>query len=136
MLTANHHENPELWFRPSPVLPFKDLLTFLDSGEITATPRLGKRDESHPKGYVPGTLATVRLFDERERQRLSRRVRIESVASKPLRDFAAADLEHIVYSADWRVVQQVLSFFEGRPVAPDEVVSIVEFSYLNHTDNL
>lgn len=131
MEKPNHHEHPELWFRPSPAMPLTVLLPFLEREDITATFRLGKRDGTHPKGYIPGTIATIRLFDEEGKERLCKQVRITHVISKPLSDFAAAELTN---SACYLTesVRQDLSFFEGRPVALDEIASLVAFSYLNH----
>ncbi|OYV27830.1 MAG: hypothetical protein B7W98_00915 [Parcubacteria group bacterium 20-58-5] len=123
MEKPNHHEHPELWFRPSPAMPLSVLLSLIESEHMTVTPRLGKRDATHPKGYQPGTVATIRLFDEDWKERLSKRVRITGITSKPLRAFA-----------DEPSLQEELSFFEGRPITPDETVSFVEFSYLNRED--
>lgn len=97
---------------------------------MTATLRLGKRDGSHPKGYIPGTIATARLFDEARRERLSARVRITEIVSKPLRAIGARELASANYPTDVRSAQRDLSFFEGRPVASSEMVSIVRFAHL------
>lgn len=129
MATSNHHGNPELWFRPSPVLPLEVLLEFFEREAITATPRLGKRDGTHPKGYVPSTIATVRLYDDQKCEVLTRSVRILGIVSKPLCEFKGTELEEVHYLPDWQSLQQDLSFFEGRSVAEDELVSIVTFSY-------
>lgn len=129
-MTSIHHKNPELWFRPSPVLPLEVLLEFFEREAITATPRLGKRDGMHPKGYVPGTTAMVRIYDNQKCELLSRRIRILGVADKPLCEFGGTELEEAHYPPDWQSLQKDLSLFEGRPVARDELVSIVTFSYL------
>lgn len=123
MIQSHHHERPEIWFRPSPILPFTALSTLIETESIVATPRLGKRDGTHPKGYVPGTRATLRLFDDNKQEQLRKHVRITNVVSKPLRDVP-----------DWQSVQQNLSFFEGRLVARDEIISLVEFLYLNQSE--
>ena len=117
----HHHQNPEIWFRSSPTVSFEALSKLIETESIVATPRLGKRDEAHPKGYVPGTKATLRLFDDNQQEKLRKQVHITKVVSKPLRDFP-----------DWQSVQKDISFFEDRPVALDEIVSLVAFSYLNH----
>lgn len=122
---------PELWLRPSPVLSFDVLYTFCTTRKSVATPRVGKRDGSHPKGYVPGTSVILRLFDGVREERLREQICITSIVSKPLRDFALEEFKDSVYhGVDWRIVQQELSFFEERPVADDEMVSIVEFSHI------
>ena len=126
----NHHENPELWFRPSPAMPLTVLLSLIGKEELTATFRLGQRDGMHPKGYIPGTVATVRLFDENWDEKLCKQARITSVVSKPLRYFSEPDLADTAYYL-MESVQQDLSFFEERPVVSDDMVSLIEFSYLN-----
>ncbi|HVB20077.1 MAG TPA: hypothetical protein VNF51_02205 [Candidatus Paceibacterota bacterium] len=114
----NHHEHPELWFRPSPAMPLPALLSLIEKEEITETLRLGRRDGAHQKGYIPGTVATLRLFDADWQERLHKRIRVTNVVSKSLHEFP-----------NWQSVQQELSFFENRPIALDEIVSIVEFSF-------
>lgn len=126
----HHHDNPQLWFRPSPALPSAVLSSSLEKETITATLRLGKRDASHWKGYIPGSTVTLRLYDEAGLEVLSRRIRITRVLIKPLQDFTDAELA-LTRSTDWQSAQQELSFFERRPVAPDEPVTLVEFTYLN-----
>ena len=133
-MEKNHHTHPELWFRPSPALPFEVLSELFKKGEIIATPRLGKRDGTHPKGYVLGTVATLRLYDDAGREQFCRRIRIGDIAVKPLHDFSEAELERTHYPADWQSLQQDFSYFEERSVAADELVSIVEFSYLNQEE--
>lgn len=130
----NHHEHPELWFRPSPVVPLAVLSKLIEDGAITATPRLGVRDAAHPKGYAPGQRATLRVCDgkcEAGGEVLARDVRITSVESKRLRELEGVDLQSsLCYSAGWKSLQHDLSFFEGRQVGEDEMVSIIEFEYL------
>lgn len=129
----NHHEHPELWFRPSPNLPFDVLSKFLGQEKLTVTHRLGKRDGTHPKGYVPDTVATLRLFDETHREHMCKQVRIVGIVSKPLCEFDGSELGNGAgHSMDWQALQRDLTFFEGRSIAPDELVSSVEFMYLNH----
>ena len=126
---SNHHDQPELWFRPSPSMSFSALLSLFEVEEITATPRLGKLDAMHPKGYVLGTVVTARLFDENRQERIHKNVYIDRVTSKLLRDITGFELKETRYRSA-SLLQEDLSFFEGRSVALDEVVSIVEFSYL------
>jgi hypothetical protein len=113
-----HQECPELWFRPSPTLPFEVLSGQIRRREMTQTFRLGKRDGTHPKGYVPGTLALLRLFDSDNTEREHACVRIMHVESKSLRDFDG-----------WESIRSQLSFFEGRTIASTEHVSVVTFAY-------
>ncbi|MFZ3043521.1 MAG: hypothetical protein WA058_00185 [Minisyncoccia bacterium] len=131
MNQPNHHQHPEIWFRPSPALSLEVLSELIETGNITATPRLGKRDAEHPKGYIPGTVATLRLHDANRQEKFCMRVRIENVCSKPLRDLGVMELGSVAYYVQGLPsVQQDLSFFEGRPVAADEMVSVIKFSYL------
>ncbi len=123
-----HLACPELWFRPSLVLPFSVLSELFATHGLITTPRLGKRDGTHSKGYVPGTAAMVRLFDERWQEHLREDVCIVRVVSKPLRDFQVSELKDTVYNSVG-AMQQDLSFFDdNKPVGPDDIVSLVEFS--------
>ena len=129
-MEQNHHAHPELWFRPSPALSSAVLSEFFGREERIATPRLGRRDGTHPKGYIPGTIATLRLFDEARQEQLHKQARIVSIVSKPLHDFAVSELEDMHYPSDVESLRQDLSFFEGRPVTGGEIVTIVVCSYL------
>ena len=123
-----HNVHQELWFRPSKALPFPVLSKLFDVQALITTPRRGERDASHPKGYVLGSIATVRLFDEHWKEQLREDVRIIGVVSKPLRDFTVSDLKDTLYRSV-ESVQQDLSFFENeKPVALDDIVSLVVFS--------
>ena len=129
----DHSANSELQFRPSPILPLKVLSKLIESRGIKATPRLGLRDSSHRKGYAPGQVVTMRLFDNegKDIEPMSRKIRITAVHSKPLGEFSGADLRKSrCYSAGWRAVQHDLSFFESRPIGEKEVVSLIEFEYV------
>lgn len=126
-MKPDHHTHPELWFRPSPALSFAVLSKFFVDEEITATPRLGKRDGTHPKGYVPDTTATLRLFDDHQQEHLRRGVRITKIVTKPLKDFSVSELKDTLYRSI-ESMQQDLSFFEGRPVISSEIITLVAFS--------
>lgn len=128
-MERNHRRNPELWFRPSPILSLPVLSRLFRNEELVETPRLGKRDSGHEKGYTPGTVVVARLHNEAREEQLQKRVRIKSVISKPLRDVTPSELRRTAY-LDWQSLQQDLSFFEGRVITEDELVSIVAFSYL------
>jgi len=125
----NHHEHPELWFRSSPILPMDVLCEFFDNQKITATPRLGKRDDAHEKGYVPGQIATLRVLDDNWKEYFSCQIRIMDVKIKPLEKLVLEDLEGSMYK-DWKTVQSDLSYFERRVIEDKETVSVIEFSYI------
>ena len=127
----NHHDNPEIWFRPSPMFPSTVLSKLILNREITATPRMGIRDSSHPKGYNNGQIVTLRMFDDDWKETMNLRVCVKAVRSKRLQDLIEVDLVNTVgYRTGWKSVQQDLSFFEGRVVEMCEMVSLVEFDYI------
>jgi hypothetical protein len=127
----NHKTHPEIWLQPSPPhLSLNVLSTLIEIRSLTATPRLGARNSTHPKGYEPGQIAMLRVGDERGHEHLKRRVRIEAVTIKPLQNLTPDDLHHTVSYNSWEEVQRDLSFFEKRPVKENEDTSIIEFSYL------
>jgi len=79
---------------------------------------------------MPGATVVLRLFDADWQEQLRKEVRVTHVRIKPLCDFEDSELKDTVY----RLVEsmrQDLSFFEERPVAPDEIISLVEFINLN-----
>jgi hypothetical protein len=127
-----HNAHQELWFRPSPALPFAVLSELFERKGIIATPRLGERDFSHPKGYVLNTMATARLFDERWNECLREDVLITRVVSKPLRDFTDSEIKDTVYSSVEAVREDLAYFNKDGPVTLDDTVSLVEFSRINH----
>lgn len=97
---------------------------------MTATPRLGARDSSHPKGYAPGQTVLLRVFNARNIECLRQSARIEGVITRPLRALTPQDLHGAVLYRVWQDVQTTLSFFEKRYVEEDEDVSVITFSYL------
>ncbi|MHB1769874.1 MAG: hypothetical protein ACYCPH_02220 [Minisyncoccota bacterium] len=126
----SHQDRPEIWFRPSPRIPLTVLSELITRTYITATPRLGARNDNHPKGYKQGEVAMLRVFDEANVEHLSRRIRIEAVIVRPLQQLLPADLHRTFSYRNWEEVQRELSFFEKRMVESDEDASIIEFSYL------
>ncbi|MFH1178633.1 MAG: hypothetical protein V1711_02855 [bacterium] len=126
----NHHEHPELWFRSSPILPTDVLCELFDSQKITATPRLGKRDGAHEKGYIPGQIATLRVLDDNWKEYFSCQIRIMGVKIKPLEQLVPEDLKGSILYRDWKAVQSDLSYFEKRAIEDKETVSVIEFSYI------
>ncbi|HUX81053.1 MAG TPA: hypothetical protein VMV38_01895 [Candidatus Paceibacterota bacterium] len=127
MKQNHHHAHPEIWFRPSPSLSFEVLSKFFVGEEITATPRFGKRDETHPKGYVPGTVATLRLFDDAQQEQIQRQVRITKIVAKPIQDFSPEELKETKYHS-LESIREDLSFFEGRPVHANDIITLVTFA--------
>ena len=125
-----HADRPEIWLRPSPGISFSVLSTLIDIRTMTATPRLGARNGGHPKGYKPGQVVSLRVFDEKNVERLQRSVRVEAVTIRPLQELTPQDLHDTVLYHSWQDAQRDFSFFEKRPVAPNEDASIIEFSYL------
>ena len=125
-----HIGHPEIWFRPSPRLPLQVLLRLVQGKSLTATPRLGARNDAHPKGYVPGETAILRVLDSVDIERFSTSVCITEVVIRPVRNLTADLLQEVIPYQDWTEVQRELSLFEKRPVRDDEQVSVVRFSYL------
>lgn len=115
-----HYMHPELWFRPSPTLPFEVLSESIGSKTRKETIRLGKRDLSHPKGYAPGMTVTLRLFDDLGAEQVRMQVRIERIKSLPLAEFP-----------EWRTLQKDLSYFEGTPIEAGTIATLVSFTYLS-----
>ena len=124
-----HIENPELWFRPSPVVSLVRLRRLINQRLLTATIRYGKRDETHEKGYVPEQLVTLRLFDEVNQQILERPILIQSVTSFQIKKIKKRYFQSLKVYLNCQSIQEDLSFFERRPVHQDEFVSLVTFKY-------
>ncbi len=126
-----HEANPRLAFHASPMTTLPVIIHLVEAGVLIATPRLGVRDRSHPKGYFPGQLVTLQVCQGDHEVVLSRQVRIVSLLSKPLSELTGCELRRTrLYSAGWTAVQHDLSFFERRPIAENEMITIVEFSYV------
>ncbi len=132
-----HQERPEIWLKPAPNISKNVLLTLIENGDITATPRLGVRGPGHEKGYAPGQVVTLRVRDTKGIDLLVRKVRVDDggydrdwMVVKPLNKLAPTDLKRTFVYQCWREVREDLSFFEGRHVRKSERVSIILFSYL------
>ena len=130
MAASHTNGHPELWLRPSAGLSLAVLSTLIEAQRITATPRLGARDAKHPKGYQPGQEVMLRVLDEHGAEYLHRRVRIESLTIRPLRQLTEDDLHHTLAYQNWEDVQRELSQFEKRLIDENEDATVVEFSYL------
>ena len=120
----------ELWFRPSHYVSFQDLSSYIADRKLTATPRLGSRDEYHPKGYKEGETAILRVYDEYGKEHTSVFVLIKSVTVIPLQTMSSGYLKKTHIYSSWQQIQEELSAFEQRIVDGCEDVTIVEFSYL------
>jgi hypothetical protein len=121
---------PELWLRPSPTIPLADLLQLIQRRELTRTPRLGARDESHPKGYTIGQPATLRLVDASGKQQFAAIVIVTDLINRRLFEITPDDLAGCgPWYRTWRDVEQAFAFFENRMVFSGEPVTIVEFTY-------
>lgn len=128
--TNNHKTHPEIWLRPSPSLPLEVLLISIKGKLVTATPRLGARDENHKKGYERGSLVTLRVVDDKYVDHLHQKIRIKAVTTRPLQELTPDNLGNTAWYQSWADVQRELSFFEKRVVEKQEDVSVIEFSYL------
>ncbi len=117
MKSGNHTAYPELWFRPTPALLLSVLYNEIASGTLTTSVRMGVRDARHPKGYSPGQLVTLRLFNQDDLEVLTRSIRISTVQPLRLRDIGPADVH-------------ALEFFEKRALTAQDKISIVTFEYL------
>ena len=126
----NHRESPEIWFKPSPKASFDVLLELIVSKKLFISPRLGARDELHPKGYKRSQVATLRLFDDMGGEKVSLKIRIEDVKIKRLKRIEESDLVGSHFYGQSRDLEEDLSFFEGRDIMPEEDVSLINFSYL------
>ena len=120
----------EIWLRPAPRGTAEVLLQLVDSGELTSTPRLGVRDATHEKGYIPGEQALLRVLNSEGQEVRSRPIRIETIVPKRMVDLQPADLVGSQLYNSWQEVQHDLSRFERHTLAPEEMVSIITFSYL------
>lgn len=58
----------ELWLRPHPGASLQELQQLIQTRQINRTPRLGVRDQSHPKGYTVGRQVRLRLLDSHGNQ--------------------------------------------------------------------
>ena len=126
----NHRESPEIWFKPSPKASFDVLLELIVSKKLFTSPRLGARDELHPKGYKRGQVATLRLFDDMGGEKVSLKIIIEDVKVRRLKTIEESDLVDSHFYRQAKDLQEDLSFFEGQDIMPEEDVSLISFSYL------
>lgn len=120
----------ELWLRPSPRVTLFELQRLVSQRALRRTPRLGARDETHPKGYTPGRATMLRILDAHGRQQYSTPVTITELLVRRLGELTPADLAGCEPTLrTWCDVQVVLSFHEGRLIAPTEPVTMVSFTY-------
>lgn len=126
-LSSDHNTHPELWFRPVPQMSGRGIVALINCGTLIATPRLGKRDESHEKGFAPGQQVTLRVFDHQDAEHWRKKVRIVGLRIKLLSGLTLDDLHGTLYH-HWEEVQSDLSYFERRLVAPNEHTTIVRFA--------
>lgn len=130
MLTETPYAT-EVWFRPHPWTTILELEHLIVKKAITATPRVEARDAGHPKGYFPGQITTLRLFNRTREKRLVSLIRITNVVIRRLSDLSGADLAGCgPWYRTWRDAGRVLSFFEDRWLDPGEKITIVQFEYI------
>jgi shikimate dehydrogenase len=133
MQSGNHAIYPELWFRPSPFLLFSVLSARIASAALTTSVRMGRRDATHPKGYSPGQVVTLRVFDSSDNEVITKLVRIQSVETLRLNELGPLEIAALQIYETTALLQGELSFFEKRPVRTDEEVSLVSYEYLTET---
>ena len=93
-MTEKQKNNPEIWLRPSPNIPLPVLSGFVESRLLKATPRLGARDSTHPKGYEPGQTVTLLVLDNQGEEHLRLFVRIEAVTIRQLSQLTPGALKN------------------------------------------
>ena len=99
----------------------------LKRGRKTATIRLGDKSAKYKKGHV--VLITVG-FQHSPRERIFDAV-IDAVEVKRVRDLSPRDIEHD--NPEFRRHDEMQGFLEqiyARPVAPDDIVTVVRFSQI------
>jgi shikimate dehydrogenase len=133
MQSGNHAVYPELWFRPSPFLPFSVLYARIASAELTASLRMGKRDGTHAKGYVPGQRVTLRVFDDGDHEVLTRQIRISAIETLRLSELGCREITTLQLYTNADTLRDELSFFEKRSVREDEDITIVSYTYVSET---
>ena len=99
----------------------------LKRGRKTATIRLGNKSKKYRKGEV--VMITVG-FQHSPRERIFEAV-IDSVEVKKVSELSRRDIEHD--NPEFRRLEDEIKFLEqiyGRPVAPDENVTVIRFSQI------
>jgi hypothetical protein len=129
MLAQRHAAHPELWFRASARVPYEALYAGICSGTLTASLRVGRRDRSHPKGYAPGQVVTVKLFDNTGSP-IVRRVQITAVQTKRLATLDTEDFKTLRLYECVEDAARDLNYFERRSIDPQEMVSVVSYRFL------
>ena len=97
----------------------------LKRGRKTATIRLGDKSSKYKKGHV--VLVTVG-FQHSPREKIFDAV-IDGVEVKKIKDLSPRDIEHD--NPEFRRLDETVHFLEqiyGRPVAEDDLVTVVRFS--------
>jgi hypothetical protein len=100
----------------------------LKRGRKTATIRLGDKSSKYRTGEV--VLITVG-FQHSPRERIFEAV-IDDVEVKQVRDLSPRDIEHD--NPEFRRLDETVHFLEqiyGRPVAPEDAVTVVRFSQIS-----
>lgn len=125
----------ELWFTATPA-NLDELRQTLQQQRVTATVRLEDRSGAHfhPKGsYFPGRFITLKLqtgpneFDPLQPEAVVISCRPTTFGQLNETDLSGA----VIDGATPAEVQQHLSAASGRPVSLEEVVSMVDFEYLD-----
>ncbi len=124
-------DSRELWFREHPWATTAELAKLLCGRALTATPRLGERNEHHPKGYIVGqrTMAKLSSIDGKT-EIVAVEIEVTGLAFRPLKDLAPEDLVECgpAYPNAERV-GSILGYFERRTIQPGEMVTVVRFAY-------
>lgn len=126
-----HGGDTELWFREHPWTTTAELARLLCSRGLTATPRLGARDEGHPKGYTVGQRITAKLLSiAGETEIIAVEVEVTGLVSRPLQDLTAEDLAGCGPTlTNAEEVSRMLGYFDQRSIQPDETVTVIRFAY-------
>lgn len=123
---------PALWFRQSPLVTCAALVYLVGSEMLTATIRLGIRDESNEKGYALGEQLPIEVRNrngEEDEVLISKQARLTGIAPLRLQDIKPEQRHPLRLYHQLSEVQADLSFFEKRRVELSEMVTIVTFEY-------
>ena len=125
----DHSTQPQLWFRRSPRFSARAIAALIEGGQASATPRLGVRDATHPKGYWPGQLVELIVLNDDGSKYWSTTRRITDLhIRKPMHTLTPEDLQHTFFYNNWEDVYKDLEHFEDKGISPDAGATIVEWS--------
>jgi hypothetical protein len=132
-MATNHEIQPEIWLRPTENTPLSVLLWLVNTEQLTATPRMGARSDAHEKGYRPGQVCMLKVFDNENEECVNRMIMVKNVIIKELTSVNARDLVGAAPYTSWQEIRRDLESYEQREMERGEIISIVVFSYLVKT---